>query len=299
MVPADQAARDDVSLLALRYAAAVRDGDSERTTARLYRFNTVPRTPAHAGLLGDPVAARQLLLAAAGLDRRGASGGFTLTTPQANNGWLYWRSSNGPRSGAWRTNDADRTPAMRKLYVTAKLDHLPLALRAVFQAAHGADVSVVKFGADYVNLRRPDRIVLYTRGREHADQVEAGLRAALDGVPADTLPFAERISAAVFTGLDPPASAGPASAERPAAPHAAPPAASPAGRRVPAQSAVPAGTSWRGWVCRNVAQALHLAPQDNAELAVAGAIQRCRQLGLDPSTWAVGDGFFAELSGAA
>ncbi len=291
MVPADQAARDDVSLLALRYAAAVRDSDSERTTARLYRFNTVPRTPGHVRLLGDPVAARQLLIAAAGLDRRGASGGFTMTTAQANNGWLYWRSSSGPRSGAGRTNGADHTPAMRKLYVTAKLDHLPLALRAVFQAAHRADVSVVKFGADYANLRRPDRIVLYTRGREHAEQVEAGLRAALDGVPADTLPFAERICAAVFTGLDPPPSAGPASAEGPAA--------SPGGRRVPAPSAVPAGTSWRGWVCRNVAQALHQAPPDNAELAVAGAIQRCRQLGLDPATWAVGDCFFAELSGAA
>jgi len=293
-VPADQPARDDVSLLALRYAAAVRDGDSDRTTARLYRFNTVPRTPAHVRLLGDPVAARQLLIAAAGLDRRGASGGFTLTTAQAN-GWLYWRSSSGPRSGALRTHGADHSPAIRKLYVTAKLDHLPLALRAVFQAAHGADVTVVKFGADYVNLRRPDRIVLYTRGREHAEQVEAGLRSALDGVPADALPFAERISAAVFTGLDPPASSVPARAEG----HAAPPAASPAEGPAQAQSAVAAGTSWRGWLCRSVAQALDRAPHDSAELAVAGAIQRCRQLGLDPATWAVDDCFFAELSGAA
>ncbi len=71
MAAADGPVRGDISLLALRYAAAVRDGDADRTTARLYRFNTAPPTPAQARLLGDPVAARQLLMAAAGLTGAG------------------------------------------------------------------------------------------------------------------------------------------------------------------------------------------------------------------------------------
>lgn len=270
MAAADGPVRGDISLLALRYAAAVRDGDADRTTARLYRFNTAPPTPAQARLLGDPVAARQLLMAAAGLDRRGGGGEYTLTTEPAT-GWLYWRSAAGPRSGAVRTRTAGRPAAMRKLYITAKLDHLPLALRAVFQTARQSDITVVKFGADYANLRRPDRIVLYTRDRQQAEEVGAALRAALDGIPADMLPFAERIAPAVFSGLDPP-----------------PPPATAATR-----------ASWRGWLCQTVAEALHQAPPDSAELAVAAAMQRCRLLGLDPASWRVDDGFFAELPGAA
>jgi hypothetical protein len=42
----------DVSLLALQYAARWRNGQPGETSRRLYRFNSVPRNPAHRRLLG-------------------------------------------------------------------------------------------------------------------------------------------------------------------------------------------------------------------------------------------------------
>jgi HopA1 effector protein family len=243
----------DVSLLALQYAARWSDGDPEQARRRLYRFNSVPRNPVHQRLLGDPVAVRQQLIAAAGLDRGGLAGGYRLAAGGSGS-WLSWRSQ--PVSGG------STIAGTRKVYVTVAIDQLPAVLRAVIAAARDAAVPVLKFGADYANLRRPDRIVIYVRDQAHATAVADALRPVLDGIPATELPFAERLAPSVYTGLDPPNGRG-------------------------------AAMSWRGWVCRMLASALDSAAEHGPDMAVAAALRCCRDRGIDPARWSVPDSFFA------
>ena len=251
----------EVSMLALQYAAGCRDGNTETSTARLYRFNSAPRNPVHMRMFSDSVYARQYLIRAAGLDRRiGNACGYGLTVNAA--GWLSWRSA--------FPCEQSTLAGTRKVYVTAKLDYLPIALQAVVRIARSTGVAVFKFGADYANLRRPDRIVIYTRNRAHAKEVADALRPALADVPADALPFAERMSAATFTGLDPPGTL-PGLAD---------------GAR-----------SWRGWLCRALAEALHQDAGCAPAAAVDAALRHARSLGVDPHRWSVADSFFAEMAG--
>jgi hypothetical protein len=248
-----------ISFLALQYAACWRSDRPGQTYRRLYQFNSVPRSPAHQHLLGDPVALRQQLIAAAGVDRADAAAGDYRLGRGGTGSWLSWRN---PEARGGST-----IVGTRKVYVTVAIDQLPAVLRAVFRVARDAAVPVLKFGADYDNLRRPDRIVIYTRDWGHATAVADALRPVLCGIPATELPFAEWLSTAVYTGLDPP----------------------PGSR---------SGVSWRGWVCRMLADALNSVAEPDPGAAVAVALRRCRDSGIDPDRWAVPDSFFADQPGA-
>lgn len=247
-----------ISLLALQYAARWRGDRPGQTYRRLYQFNSVPRSPAHQRLLGDPVALRQQLIAAAGADRADAAAGDYRLGRGGTGGWLSWRN---PEARGGST-----IAGTRKVYVTVAIDQLPAVLRAVFRVARDAAVPVLKFGADYANLRRPDRIVFYTRDWGHARAVADALRPVLCGIPATELPFAEWLSTAVYTGLDPPPGS---------------------------RSAV----SWRGWVCQVLADALHSVAEPDPGAAVAVALRCCRDNGIDPDRWAVPDSFFGDQPG--
>jgi len=85
----------------------------------------------------------------------------------------------------------------------------------------------------------------------------------LDGIPATELPFAERLVPSVYTGLDP----------------------------LPGHGAA---MSWRGWVCRMLASALHSAAEHDPDTAVAAALRCCRDRGIDPGRWSVPDSIFAD-----
>ena len=244
----------DVSLLALEYAARWRNGQPGQTSRRLYRFNSVPRNPAHQRVLGDPVTVRQQLIAAAGVNRDGMAGGYRLAAGGSGS-WLSWRSQ--------AASGGSTIPGTRKLYVTIAIDQLPAVLRAVIAVARDTAVPVLKFGANYANLRRPDRIVIYTRDQAHAAAVADALRPALDGIPATGLPFAERLSASVYTGLDPP----------------------------PARDGA---ASWRGWVCRMLASAMDSVAELDPGAAVAVALRCCQERGIEPGRWSVPDSFFAD-----
>ena len=234
-----------VSMLALQYAASWLDGNPKLSMPRLYRFNSAPRNPVHIRLFSDPVSTRQYLIRAAGLDRDGNAGGYGLTISAGS--WLTWRSAY-PRGGS-------TLAGTRKVYVTAKLDYLPIALHAVVRVARSTQVVAFKLGADYANLRRPDRIVIYTRDRAHAEAVVGALRPALDDVPADALPFAEHMSAAIFTGLDPLATL---------------------------PGLIDGARSWRGWLCRALAEALHQDARYDPVAAVDVALEHARLLAVDP-----------------
>jgi len=257
LVPASPA----ISFLALQYAARWRDDRPGQTYRRLYQFNSVPRSPAHQRSLGDPVALRQQLISAAGLDRTDAAADDYRLGRGGTGSWLSWLNSEA-RGGS-------TIAGTRKVYVTVAIDQLPAVLRAVFRVARDATVPVLKFGADYANLRRPDRIVFYTRDWGHAKAVADALRPVLCGIPATELAFAECLYTAVYTGLDPP-----------------PPAS-------------PGAVSWRGWVCRMLADALDSVAEPDPGAAVEVALRRCRDSGIDPDRWAVPDSFFADQPGAS
>jgi hypothetical protein len=250
----------DVSMLALRYAAGMR-GDDGRTSMRLYRFNSTPRNPVHMRMFSDRLYTRQYLSKTAGLDRSGDPDGFRLSTAEVN-GWLLWRNT--------RPRFRKAMAGTRKVYVTAQIDYLPLAVNAVVQAAKAANVIALKFGADYANLRRPDRIVIYAGDRDHADEIVHLLSPRLNAVPADCLPFAERLSNAIFTGLDPPPSL-PGLAD---------------GRR-----------SWRGWLCHCLAESLDRGDPRDPKAAIEAALDRARKLAVDPVSWSVPDDFFRDMGG--
>lgn len=251
----------DVSQLALRYAASWHDERTAATTSRLYRFNSAPRSPAHMRVFNDAVSARQYLIRAATLGCSESTGPFRLSTDAAR-GWLSWRNAD--------VRSSRTLASTRKVYITAKLDCLPRALNAVFWVARNTDVPVLKFGADYSNLRRPDRIVMYTRDREHAEEIADALRSLLHDIAADALPFAECLSAAVFTGLDPPV-------------------------RLPIVADGP--RSWRGWLCHSLAQVLSREARHDPDTAVGAALMHARSLAIDPSSWAVRDNFFEVMAG--
>jgi hypothetical protein len=250
----------EMSLLALRYAAGWHD-DVSATAGRLYRFNSTPPNPVHSRLYRDPIVGRQLLTAAAGLTRDGRSGGFRLSDVKTS-GWLLWRNVD--------TCPPSRTVGARKLYVTVKLDHMPIAIMAVVKAARSGRVTAFKFGGDYANLRRPDRIVIYTRGRDHVGELAEWLAADLRDIPADQLPFAEPLAAAIFTGLDPPPD----------------PAGKADGLR-----------SWRAWLCRRLAEVLVAQDDTDVASAVDAALNAAGTWGIDPRSWAVPDTFFQACAG--
>ena len=245
---------DAISRLALLFAARHRQDGRERTVRRLYTFNSAPLAGSDARML-DGVDGRDALLRQAGLQRWPANGAYRLGSEAA--GWLYWRSYGVDRHAL--------SCGTRKLYLTPKLEVLGPVLRQVAQVGREHGVSVFKFGADYRNLRRPDRVVLYLPDEGAARVLAERLATSLAGFPGDDLPFAERLGSFMWTGVDPPAQ--------------------PDGGRG-------RGSSWRQWVCRRLAESLHAAGASSPGEAVVRAEREMLARGIDPGRWHVADDYF-------
>jgi hypothetical protein len=245
-----------LSIDALRYAALLPISDVAVLAARLYRYNSLPLSPASAAATGPTTDFTRLGLAAPGvaaaLDRN-----WTCTASGVDGEWLCW-------SAAERWESTDGTRGTCKLYVSPA----PVAIREVFAAAVAAATShhalAFKAGAGPYGLLRPDKLVIYFRHRDHLYATAAALTDALAGVPAHGVPFTAGVTAdgMISWAADPPVHA--------------------------------ANESWRSWLTTQLAAALVAARATDPQAPDRGdpvrfALRRAAALRIDPRTWAPAD----------
>ena len=253
----------ELSLAALRYAAALAVDDPTLLTLRLYAYNRRPLTPAWQRLLADaPAVERFLGLEPGGANRKLLEQHWSRRPGAA--GWMSWRRR-GPAARAGGGGGARRGKATYKLYVSPAPEALPAAFGEILAAFDAARVPQMKIGSDGWGLLRPDKIVAHFPDFEALAAAVARLAERLGGIggiAAQGVPFTAEIGGdgLLSWGVDPPLLAG-----RPAS-----------GRE-----------SWRTWLCRRLALAL-LAARGSSPEPWRFALERLRLEGVDTTTWAPG-----------
>jgi hypothetical protein len=259
-VPRGRIAR--LSIDALRHAAALPIDDVSVLAGRLYRYNSLPLTPANAAPAVPTTDLARLGFAtpgvAAALDRD-----WTCTASGVDGEWLCW-------SAAERWESADGTRGTCKLYVSPAMDVIRDAFAATVTAATAHHALAFKAGAGHYGLLRPDKLVIYFRHRDHLYAAAAALTDALAGSPTQGVPFTAGITAdgMLSWAADPPVHAalvGGASSE-----------------------------SWRSWLTTQLAAAIVAgrateSSADKRSDPVRFALRRASALRIDPRTWTPAD----------
>ncbi len=182
-----------------------------------------------------------------GLKGRDVTGFRELHSTDDRRPWIDWVPA--------QTGPA--APSTCKLYICVRPEDLPAVFLqcASVAARHGA--VGFKVGADRPTLNRPDKCILYFASTPSLRACADDLTAILAGFEPHALPFAGPLgSPALAWGADPPATE-------------------------------PDAMSWRMWVCRHVAVALHRAAVEGlcAADALALAGRHVARVGVDPGTW--------------
>lgn len=243
--PSRAAADDSLSSRALRRTAELGLTDPSRLGALLYAFNTLPATPELVRRYPDASVVERELLRDMPRSARGNS--RCMTRSEA---WLSWHRASARAAGA----------KLWKLYVSAPPAALPHALHVAL-AVPGA-VSV-KVGRDLFGLLRPDKLVLYFPSCTAMMRAAHGLHRALEGVPAQGVPFTGQLFGAglLSWGVD-------AMGEDAEAPWS--------GDR-----------SWRAWLTHRLASALAQAAREQAADVPAWqfAMDRVSLDGVNVAEW--------------
>ncbi len=190
-----------LSLSALRMAAAHRQAGPGELARFLYRFGTVPRSPAIERDFGpddDPMAV--LSLTSGGQARR------TLDTVFDATSFAGWYSfSRVPAEAGLRS--------VCKLYVSPRPEALAAAFPRIAMVFAEMGVRSFKVGRGIEGLLRPDKIVAYFEDHAHRTDVAEALIGALSGFPAQSVPFTSEIGGdgIVSAGVDPPVGDAPTS----------------------------------------------------------------------------------------
>ena len=166
-----------LSLAGLRMTAAGPLADPEDVASRLYRFGTLPRSPAlerDFGMDDEPMAV--LGLTSNGRARRCLEASFDASTFR---GWISFALAAAPPTAA---------PAC-KLYVSPRPEALALAFPVIAETFAAARVRSFKVGRGLAGLLRPDKIVAYFEDRAHLGDVARTLEALLHGCPVQGTPF--------------------------------------------------------------------------------------------------------------
>ena len=158
-----------------------------------------------------------------------------------------------------------------KLYVSPTCDSVRDAFHAVVSMLADVDVLAVKVGRDLPGLLRPDKMIVYFARREHLEGAAARLRAALDHLPAQGVPFTAPLTddGMLSWGIDPPYSLTGGEAR--------------------------STESWRGWVTNRLARFLHEGgtTPDVTLPAWTFALSRLELEGVDPRTFVPKEGHWA------
>ena len=251
-----------LSRRAIEYAAALGLEDPAALAERLYRYNSLPASPAWRRRVPDERAAAALLA----LDRR----------PRGSRGRRD-AEADAHRSAIWQVWDADAPASLEavyKLYVSPKPLETAIACRALLDelGRPGGPFSV-KVALDPPSLLRPDRLVGYFATRAACLATARRLAPRLAGLAPQGVPFTAAIggSAILSWGADPPAAV--------------------------AESLPRGERSWRGWVTARVARAViggsggsggnggNGGNGGKGGTDLRGVIARLRREGVDPVRW--------------
>ena len=243
---------------ALRYAQALAPDDCARLSARLYFYNRVPASPRWARRLASRDAVADFLgLTHGTTSRRIAREWSALRADDGASGWLEWRA----RTPVAPPEHGDHSTW--KLYVSPTCEQLPSAFAATLDVLAAAGAHHCKVGGDLYGVLRPDKLVAYFRSFEALVDAATAVRRALDGCPAQGVPFTAALGddGLLSWGTDPP---------------------------LAAQSlAWPERESWRLWLTNRLATALLAAVAAPAEELEPWqyALERLRLDHVDPETW--------------
>lgn len=176
--------------------AAVRPQRESGELARfLYRFGTVPRSPAIERDFGpddDPMGV--LGLTVGERTRRTLEAAFDATS---FDGWFSFS----------RVLAEARLQSVCKLYVSPRPEALGDAFPRIAMVFAESGVRSFKIGRGIEGLLRPDKIVAYFEGYAHRAEVAESLIRALPGCPAQSVPFTAEAGGdgLLSYGVDPPA----------------------------------------------------------------------------------------------
>jgi len=242
---------------AVEYGAALPLDDRGTLAMRLYAFNRLPLTAAHAARYPDAASILDPLVD----DGRLRAEGWGVT--HANGGhWInFGRQPRGRRAGL----SAAPGGMSCKLYVSPAPSGLADAFRELLLALEAHDVRNFKVAGKAAGLLRPDKLVAYFDDQATLLAVGDRLADRLRGLPAQGVPFTAPIDGdgLLSWGADPPAAARPLS-------------------WLPQQS-------WRSWITESLAGALIDArrdPGDGATAPARFAVQRLQFEGVDVDRWA-------------
>ena len=246
----------DLSLRALKHAAALRTGDTTELSGHLYRYNLLPLTPEWLRRFSDNTAVQEYLQIQAGgrvrweLDRF-----WTRVSPVAEQGaWMAWSS---------RTIAMPPDAATCKLYLSPLPSRLRDAFRIWLAAITAAGAFHFKIGNDVRGLLRPDKMVAYFGDRAALEEAARRIARELTDCPAQGVPFTSELDygALLSWGADP-----------------------------PSEEAVPVWLrrqSWRQWICNRLGAALAVAKHHPSDSMPAWrfALARLQLEGPDLTNW--------------
>lgn len=182
------------SLSALQIAARAGPSEPGRLAQWLYRFGSLPRTPAHDRDFGpddEPMAV--LGLAVGARVRRQLEAAYEAHTVP---GWVSFSRAAQPL----------QLSAACKLYVSPQPQALPDAFARIADAFVQGGVRSFKLGRGIEGLLRPDKLMAYFDGHEQMEVVVDQLLRQLEGCPAQGVPFTAELGGdgLLSTGIDPP-----------------------------------------------------------------------------------------------
>jgi hypothetical protein len=185
-----------LSRTALQMAARAGPSEPAALAQWLYRFGSLPRTPAAERDFGpddEPLAV--LGLAVGAWVRRRLEAAYEAHTLQ---GWVSFS----------RVGLPIQVSAACKLYVSPQPQALPDAFAPIVDALVQAGVRSFKVGRGLEGLLRPDKLIAYFDAPDQMTAVVQVLLRQLDGCPAQGVPFTAELGAngLVSTGVDPPPS---------------------------------------------------------------------------------------------
>jgi hypothetical protein len=165
-----------------------------------------------------------------------------------------------PGFGGWRmwARSRRRRPMSRvthKMYVSADLEHTSVAFCELVALLTDTAAPALKVARDLGYLVRPDKLIAYFDDPVEMRQVAARLGDRLSGVTAQGVPFTSFLepSGLLSWGMDPPDEIE--------------------------------SSSWRGWLCRELAHAMVTAETADPRGRIYAALEHVCQLGVDTRSW--------------